>query len=384
MPPIPFSPSRPAVPTRAWERWLEPAALLCGFVGLYAAAVLSTGHLLDLPVPCGRNRGCLAVALHPASRVFGVPIAYIGVVAWLALVGLHTASSRSRRAAVFLTVASGCGVAASAALLIYSHTVIHATCTWCAASGTAMTLLFLFSLPLLRRAVPRPPMQPLLLWCMALACAVAIGAQAGLMRKTALRSPVHASHLAKFSREQLTVGHGAIGPANAPVTVVMFGDLWCVACRDSLIALLDYQRKHPQALRVVYRHLPLWEIPGHRFSGTAAALAEIAAEHGKFWEFIDALHRQPRPLESAGYPTLLVRLGIPAEGIEERLADVTDPAVGRVLRDMDQAERLGMDSTPTFIILAEGEAAVSAGPRLLPALLNSATVQKLLLRSPRI
>jgi len=368
---------------RVPARSLEAGALFCGFVGLYAAAVLSSGHLLELPVPCGRNRGCLAVALHPASRLFGVPIAYIGLVAWLALVGLLTASTRSRLAAVFLTSASGCGVVASAALLIYSHTVIRATCAWCVVSGAAMALLFLLSLPLLRRAVPRPPIQPLLLWGMALACAAAIGAQAGLMRKTALRAPVHASHLAKFSREELAIGSGTLGPAKAPVTVVMFGDLWCVACRDSMVALRDFQMNHPRAVRLVYRHLPLWELPGHRFSGTAAALAEVAAEQGKFWQFVDLLHRHPPTLDSAGYTALLKQLGIPVEGIEERLANLSDPAVGRVQRDMNQADRLGLDSTPSFLVLVEGEAVISAGPRLLPELLNSATVQELLLLSPR-
>jgi len=64
-------------------------------------------------------------------------------------------------------------------------------------------------------------------------------------------------------------------------------------------------------------------------------------------------------------------------------ADLNDPAVGRVQRDMNQADRLGLDSTPSFLLLVEGEAVISAGPRLLPELLNSATVQKLLLLSPR-
>lgn len=49
------------------------AALAAAFAGLFIAAVLSAGHLLDLPVPCGRSRGCLAVALHPSSKVLGVP-----------------------------------------------------------------------------------------------------------------------------------------------------------------------------------------------------------------------------------------------------------------------------------------------------------------------
>jgi protein-disulfide isomerase/uncharacterized membrane protein len=354
---------------------------LCCFVGLFAAAVLSAGYLLDLPVPCGRSRGCQAVAMLPASRIYGLPIAYVGVGAWLLLLGLLTANHRSRRATQALVAASGVGAAISAALLIHAHTAIGATCLWCAASGIAMTLLFLFSLPLLRRPVPRPPLRPLMVWGMALACALATGAQAGAMGKAARKAPVAAGVLAKFSSEELSAGRGALGPVKAPLTVVMFGDLWCGSCRDSMDALRHFQAEHPRAVRVVYRHLPLWEIPGHQFSGTSAALAEIASEHGKFWQFIDELHRQPRPPGPAGFLSLLGGLGISPDGIEERLADPDDPAVARVRRDMDLAERLGMDSTPSFLILAEGQPALSSGPRQLPVLLESPVVQQLLLRS---
>src|SRR4026207_289531 len=70
--------------------WLPVAALFVAFGGLYAAAVLSAGHLLELPVPGGTSSGCATVASHPSSAVLGVPIALFGVAAYVAIIFLLT------------------------------------------------------------------------------------------------------------------------------------------------------------------------------------------------------------------------------------------------------------------------------------------------------
>src|SRR5438067_12004654 len=67
---------------------LAIAASLVAFGGLFAAGVLSAGHTLKLPVPCGSSSGCVAVASDPSSRAAGVPIAFFGVVAYTAILFL--------------------------------------------------------------------------------------------------------------------------------------------------------------------------------------------------------------------------------------------------------------------------------------------------------
>ena len=57
---------------------LPIAAALVAFGGLFAAGVLSAGHILKLPVPCGSSSGCVAVASDPSSRFAGIPIAFFG------------------------------------------------------------------------------------------------------------------------------------------------------------------------------------------------------------------------------------------------------------------------------------------------------------------
>src|SRR6266567_2379209 len=67
---------------------LPIAAALVAFGGLFAAGMLSAGHILKLPVPCGRSSGCVAVASDPSSRFAGIPIAFFGVVAYVAILFL--------------------------------------------------------------------------------------------------------------------------------------------------------------------------------------------------------------------------------------------------------------------------------------------------------
>jgi protein-disulfide isomerase len=121
--------------------------------------------------------------------------------------------------------------------------------------------------------------------------------------------------------------------------------------------------------------LPLWELRGHQFSGTAAALSEIAAEHGRFWAFMDLIHQQHTQLDAAGYLELMRTLRLPTTDIEERLNSDRDPAIDHVRRDMALADQLGLDATPAFILFVAGQQPISANPRTLPSLLNSSVVR---------
>jgi predicted DsbA family dithiol-disulfide isomerase len=68
------------------------------------------------------------------------------------------------------------------------------------------------------------------------------------------------------------------------------------------------------------------------------------------------------------------RLGFDPAQIESRMADPEDPALVRVRGDMALAARLGIRTTPSFIVMVEGAPPVSADQRTLPAILNSEPV----------
>jgi len=84
-----------------------------------------------------------------------------------------------------------------------------------------------------------------------------------------------------FTRE----GH-RMGPAEAPVTVVVFSDFQCSFCAVLMDRLRTIREARPDEVSVVYRHFP---IEGHQHAAPAARASECAAEQGRFEPFHDAL-----------------------------------------------------------------------------------------------
>jgi protein-disulfide isomerase/uncharacterized membrane protein len=352
-------------------------------VGLFAAGVLSAGHLLNLPVPCGGSQGCASVAAHPSSHIFGIPIAYFGFAAYAGLLTLLGRAVVSRRSIRVAAVISGLGTLISAGLLVYSQTVIRATCPWCVVSGVAMTAVAVLTVRHWRGDGPFAGPRPLVLWGLLFVAALGIGTQAGRMSRAASAPPVPAGRLAGMGPLELVDPRKSLGPADAVVTVIVFADFWCPGCRVALESLLEYQRTYPQDVRVVYRHLPLWEIRGHETSRAAAALSEMAAERGQFWDFVAAVHERRRAPDLAGYRELMASLGLDPVAAEARLTEPQDPAIEQVLEDEALAEQLEITATPTFVLLVAGHRPVSATAKSLPGWLNSATVTALLAERQR-
>jgi protein-disulfide isomerase len=77
------------------------------------------------------------------------------------------------------------------------------------------------------------------------------------------------------------------GPADAPVTLVEYGDYECPHCGAAHPNVLLLQQHFGGQLRCVFRHFPLTQI--HPNAEPAAETAEYAGTHGKFWLRADFL-----------------------------------------------------------------------------------------------
>lgn len=80
--------------------------------------------------------------------------------------------------------------------------------------------------------------------------------------------------------EYLSGGH-RIGPDNAAVTIVEFGDYECPFCRRLEPALRALLAEYSEEVAIVYRHVPLTY---HEHAYQAARLAECAAVQDRFPE----------------------------------------------------------------------------------------------------
>jgi hypothetical protein len=227
--------------------------------------------------------------------LLGIPIAYLGVLGYLTMIFLLNQAAH-RWARIMAATLSGLGMLTSLFLLYYAQTVIQATCPWCIASGAAVSLLFLLSALQLRFHDVNTAGLGRWTLALGLVTALGVGLQAGWMQRSANTPPVPAVKLIGLTDLQLVDPAKIVGNNDAPVTVVIFSDLWCPMCRKAHQELSRFQREHPDRIRLAYRHLPLWEIRGHEGSGPAAALSEIAAEQGRFAEFIVNIYSEMETL----------------------------------------------------------------------------------------
>jgi protein-disulfide isomerase len=146
-------------------------------------------------------------------------------------------------------------------------------------------------------------------------------------------------------REYAAAGH-VMGNQSAPVTVVVFSDFQCPACRMLADSLHVLRRNHPGSVRVVYRHFPL---QSHRYALTAAGASECAAAQGRFEAFHDALFARQQAIGEIPWSDFAKGAAVP--DLARFDACVREAgAVPAVSRDQAMGDRLGVNSTPTLLV----------------------------------
>lgn len=138
----------------------------------------------------------------------------------------------------------------------------------------------------------------------------------------------------------------AVGPADATVTLVEYGDYQCPYCGAAYPVVKALREQYGDRLRFVFRNFPLAEI--HPEAVDAAVVAEFAADHGRFWAAHDLLFENQRDLGPALYRRICDQLGLPYEELKDGAEIRTDLA--RVSDDERGGIRSGVNGTPTFFL----------------------------------
>jgi protein-disulfide isomerase len=136
------------------------------------------------------------------------------------------------------------------------------------------------------------------------------------------------------------------GAADAPVTLVEYGDYECPYCGQAFPIVKAVQQRLGDRLRFVFRNFPLTQV--HPHAEHAAEVAEAAAAQGKFWEMHDYLflHQQALDDEHLGRYARAVGLDMPV--FEQAMA--AHAYAPRVREDVLGGVRSGVNGTPTFFI----------------------------------
>lgn len=153
----------------------------------------------------------------------------------------------------------------------------------------------------------------------------------------------------------------AVGPVDAPVTLVMYSDYQCVYCASWTATTQPAMLERVEAgdLRIEFRDLAIFGEDSLRASQAAAA----AGQQGRYLDYHEALFaggdkRSGAALGEDALIALAAELGLDAERFA---SDLRSPEIAALVQaDLDEAGSIGVYSTPTFLM--SGEPLVGAMP----------------------
>jgi uncharacterized membrane protein len=131
------------------------AITVLAMVGVGVALYLLTVHWGWWEAVCLGVGDCEAVNLSRWSELFGIPVALLGALSYLAIIALCILTARNMlieytRSALFFVAVIG--VAFSAYLTYAEVAWIHAICPWCVTSAILITIIAILSVIELRSA----------------------------------------------------------------------------------------------------------------------------------------------------------------------------------------------------------------------------------------
>jgi protein-disulfide isomerase len=140
-------------------------------------------------------------------------------------------------------------------------------------------------------------------------------------------------------------GIPAKGPANAPVTIIEFGEFECPFCVRVQKTLQELEQRYPGKLRIGFRQMPL---PMHPHARLAAIASLAAGAQGKFWEYHDLLYANTQALDRASLERFAQQLGLDLR----RFSAALDSGELDSILEADHAEahRLDIGGAPSFLI----------------------------------
>ncbi|HLY49086.1 MAG TPA: vitamin K epoxide reductase family protein [Solirubrobacteraceae bacterium] len=124
------------------SRTLRRLMIVLAVIGIGLASYLTVIHYAGINPACTAGQSCVKVQTSVWSKVAGVPVALLGLIGYIAILGSLLAPDReeSRLATLGLTVI---GVGFSAYLTYRELFSIHAICEWCVSSAVVLTLLLI-------------------------------------------------------------------------------------------------------------------------------------------------------------------------------------------------------------------------------------------------
>ena len=138
----------------------------------------------------------------------------------------------------------------------------------------------------------------------------------------------------------------SIGPSNAPVTIVEYGDFGCTTCRAWFNAGVQEQvlAAYGDQVRFVWKDFPIITAQ----SPKAAEAGQCAFDQGKFWPYHDLLYQRAPALSISDLKSYAAQLGLDTAEFNQCLDSGRYQA--KINQSLQEAYQRGFQGTPSFLV----------------------------------
>ena len=131
------------------------------------------------------------------------------------------------------------------------------------------------------------------------------------------------------------------------VLLLEFSDFQCPFCKRVQDTMMKLRSRYDNKVQFAYRHYPL---PFHKQARGLAEAAECARDQGRFWETQALIYQNPpNGIELSQLVETVQEAGV-QNLVEFEKCFTSGKYKARVLKDLRDGSRIGIQGTPTFVI----------------------------------
>ena len=169
-------------------------------------------------------------------------------------------------------------------------------------------------------------------------------------------SSVDASSILAASEQSGNIGDRVFNNTQSSVVLIKYADFQCPACAAAAESLKPLLEEYGDRISFISRNFPITQ--NHPNALAAAAAAEAAGQQDKFWEMHDIIYENQRNWGTADgtqrttlFKSYAEQIGLDMTTFD---TDIASSSINqKVLFDQALANKVGVNSTPTFIFNGE-------------------------------
>jgi len=326
---------------------------------------------------------CDRIAASPSAELlFGLPLSSF-VAGWYLAFFVITLIARNRfwfrECARAILLMSGVGVAFSIVYFLVMATSLHTYCLFCLGVDVVNVAVLIGALVLKPEglSVHKPEVDK---WrkivgvgtvsLVAVVIALKVVLDSVSLSSADITEHVDAALSMPVLPLNVTDSDPALGPKDAPVTIVEFSDFQCPYCRIGAMIMKSIQDRYPTQVRVVFKPFPMDQScnreidhPMHDSACEAARVGICANRLGKFEAVYENFFEHQTDIVPGSAAEMAVKQGVDAGQLKSCVdSQDANSANSALLKSIEEGIALSVNATPTFFVNGHRVEGVLSGP----------------------